>query len=144
MLDKVQLTAWAQHSMNLGEGAVDIRNCAERPRDEYVIDAGGIDGQALAVQTDELDWNRAGSHPLGGQLPTHSRGVDGSDPAYRRRVVGNIESGAEADLEHLTREACRHAGTDPSEFAASEDHVDEAWEDLVPVQAHRAIMARYL
>ena len=90
VLDKVQLPRRAEHPMDLGEGTICFRDRAQSPGNEHVIDAGRVDGQAMAVQSHVFDGNRAGGHAPCSQLPAGGCGVDGLDPSNRGRVVGGI------------------------------------------------------
>ena len=54
-------------------------------------------------------------------------------------VVGDVQTRAEADLEHLAVKRSGDAGADRLEFATAHDQVDEARNDLAAVQAHTPV-----
>jgi hypothetical protein len=61
VLGEVQRIAGAQHAADLGESTGGVRDGAERPRGQGVVDAAVRQGQCLTVQGYELDRHRAGT-----------------------------------------------------------------------------------
>ena len=101
MLEEVEDAAGAQDPGDLGECPVDVGDGAQRPGGEDVVDAGAIEGQVLAVETDVVDRHGALGDTAGSELAAHGRRVDGAHARDSRRVVGDVEATAEADLQHL-------------------------------------------
>ena len=142
MLDEVERPAPPQHSPDLAQCAGDVRDRAQRPGCERVVDAGVLHGQLLAVQPDELDRYEAVRHATGRQLAPYGGRLDGAYPRDRRGVVGDVAPGAEPDLEDLAPEVSGHPGPQPVVRTTAQRQVGQPRDDLVAVETHLASVAR--
>src|SRR5215216_5004947 len=110
VLEEVKGATRPQYPVDLPQGAVHLRDGAEGPGRQYVVDAAVVHGEVLTVDADVLDRDRTGGNPFGCQLAPDGGGVDRPDPRHARRVVGEVESRTEPDLQHLTLEVGGDAG----------------------------------
>jgi hypothetical protein len=92
--------------------------------------------RSLPVEVDVLHRHAARRNPLGCKLAPDGRRVDRSDSGDRGRIVGDVQTRAESDLEHVAVERSGDASTDRRELAAAHDQVGEARNDLILIEPH--------
>ncbi len=125
MLEKMERTAGTHDSAQFGEGKAGIGDGAQSERRQGCITAGVIEGDGLAVETDMLDGDRRRGDSTGGQPPSHLGRFDRKDNIDRGWVVRDIESGAEADLDHPTVQPVGDIGTPPRHLGGAACPVHE-------------------
>src|SRR5215211_5719847 len=110
VLEKMQLTLWLEHSTNLQERGVHIRNGAQGVAGEHTIhrsvrqiDLGTVDSHMLDPCGDAgYAWLR--------KPHRRRRRFDDEDLSHLGRIVAEVESGAESDLQDTTVQALADLG----------------------------------
>ena len=105
-----------------------------------MVDALVRQRQRLSVEAEVVDRHLTGGDALCCELAPGFRRIHGQDSRDAGRVVLDVESGAEADFQHLTAEP----GRDPSacfrQLATAHEHIHDPRQHLIAVEAHRASM----
>jgi len=101
MLHEAERAAGPQHPADLGQGPHRVRDRAQRPGAQHIIDAGVADRQRLGVGTDVLDRYVARGGSFRSQLAARGGRVDGPDPFEPGRVVRDVQPRPEPDLQYL-------------------------------------------
>jgi hypothetical protein len=138
MLHEAERAAGPQHPDDLGQGAVRVRDCAQRPGTQHVVDACVAGGQHLGVGADVLDRHGARGGSSRGQLAARGGRVNGPDPLDPGRVVRDVQARPETDLQHLALQPGRDPGPRARELTPAQGQVDGPGKDLICVQAHAA------
>jgi len=133
---EVEPAAGPQHPVDLGQGTLGLGDAAQRPGGEHVVHAAAVHRQVLPVQAGEIDWHWAGGDALGRQCAPQRGWVDRPDAVDCRRIVGDIEPGAEADLDYLTVQSGGDAGPDRAELFAGHDYLGDPGQDLAGIEPH--------
>ena len=81
VLEEVQGAAGTQHAPDLGEGAVDVGDRAQRERREDGVGARVREAEPLAVEVAADDGDGAAGAAVGSELPRDVGGLDGDDAA---------------------------------------------------------------
>lgn len=136
VLGEIQRSARLQHAVDLGEHLCRVGHGAHRPGAENMVHAAVGRRERSGVESRELDRHRTRGDAVSGDLPPGDRRIDNPDPGHRGRVVGEIQSGSEADLQHLAVEVGSNPGPDRPELGTAHREVDNAGEHPVGVPAH--------
>ncbi len=142
VLEKVERTAGTHHAAQFGEGKAGVRDRAQSERGQGSFTAGVIEGDGLAVETDMLDPDGRRGDSTGGQPPGHLGRFDRKDDIDRGRVVRDIESGAEADLDNPTVQPVGCVGTPPRHLCGATGPVYQPRQDMFTIKPHVRTVAR--
>ena len=111
MFEKQKLTPWFQNPMNLGQRRLDVGYRAKCERTDDRVEARCIERQTLGRQiVDDHIAIAGGNTPYRAGIERGIRFNDFETP-YVRRIVFEIGTRAEANLEHPTLRRSKHGLT---------------------------------
>src|SRR5262245_8505570 len=101
MFEKQKLAAWSEHAMDFREGPADLFDAAQRERADHAIEGAFVKGHPFAAQNMSLNLDAALLDSAPGEAVHAEVRLDDADPADMLRVTGQVQAGAEADLENV-------------------------------------------
>src|SRR5664279_5339091 len=131
----MQAPAETQNTAYLCHCPFHIRDRAQCPRDEHVIDGFVSQRQILTVEADELDRYPARGHPSGGELASARRGIHRQYTSDFSWVVRHVSARPEAHLQNFAGQPRGDAGAGLLE-RTPQGKIDEAGKYPVVVATH--------
>lgn len=136
MLDEVQRAPRLEDTAYLLQCGGDVGDGAERPAGHDSVKAVVCEGQRLAVQTCPFHRNGRRPQALVGQLPGDVGGLNRGNSGDGRRVEGDVEPRAEADLYDVSSETLADPLAQRFDVLRSARDVHDPREDSLRVQPH--------
>ncbi len=136
VLEEVELAARAQDPAQLVQRGVDVGDGAEGERAECGVDRCVGQRDRLAVEPDELDLDRRRGDPVRSTRPADGRRLDREHPLDLRRIDGDVQPGAEADLDDGAAQAGRDLGAMAADLTVVERDIGQPRDDVIVPESH--------
>lgn len=95
-----------------------------------------LERNRLAIETDMLDHHPRGRDTTRGKTASHPRRLHREHNVHTPRVVLEVQSRPEADLEHAAFESASDSGAPAAHSRAAASAIHKARKDLLTVDAH--------
>jgi hypothetical protein len=139
VLDKEEMAAGLEDAAGFLERLLDVRDAAKGPSADDVIELVVLEGEFLAIDDVMLDLDGRGVDPALGHGVHAGVHIGGDELADGRRVMGEVESGAEPDLEDFSRDVCERFDPGALHFPIRHDEIHEFRKYVSRVKAHGRI-----
>jgi hypothetical protein len=138
VLQEGEPTSWPEHPKDLDQSLLDLGDAAHGPGAHHAVEDPVVKWQSLAARGPLIDFDPTGSDPSPGLLVHAGVGIDRGDLADVLGIVGQVQAGAEADLQDVADDVGQNLLALIGQEGLAHQAVAESREDVPRVQAHRS------